>query len=87
MASSSGTRKRKYISARESVQEIQDFLDSLDTEPYLDHNFIGENDDIDDVQDHDDDIQGTSNEEADNDPNLGRDAEPDVLTDPDERRA
>ena len=56
MASSSGTRKRKYISARESEQNIQDFLDSLDTEPYLDHNFIGENDDIDDVQDHDDDI-------------------------------
>ena len=46
MASASG-RKRTFISDRDSDKNIQDVLDSLDNEPFLNNEFIGENEDVD----------------------------------------
>ena len=50
-------KRRRFISAAESERNVQDFLDSLDNQPFLGNNFIDDEDDptdepIDEEQDN-----------------------------------
>ena len=74
MASSS--KKRRFVSQKESEKKVQDFLDELDDEPFIGNQFIGEDDDIDNFADDDDGANVNDEDDEEEDENRNPDAEP-----------